>query len=341
MKKTLLLVAALIALPLTLFAADRIVVLEIFTGTWCGYCPGAAMGAEDLVNAYPGEVLVVEYHCGNDVFENTNSTIRKDFYGSGSGHVIRGYPTAIFDGIDTIIGGFTDQSMFPYYNPAFNTRRGVEPPLEIALEKTGDSEGTLTATIKNTSEDEVTGYLHFTITESNIHYAWKNQTYLHFVERDMLPDANGAEITLATGADTTITRDYEIDPTWVNYTDDLGNIEFGCFVQDTTSLGQLREILQGAILPLANPLLEGIEEDALATPFSLDVPTLVKGHAPCEVELTMYDATGRLVRTLYAGRLSAGSHLIDIEVETLPAGAYFIRASAGRHKQVSKLVILH
>ncbi|TKJ42963.1 hypothetical protein CEE36_05620 [candidate division TA06 bacterium B3_TA06] len=350
MKKTFLLVAALVALPLTLFAADRIVVLEIFTGTWCGYCPGAAMGAEDLVNAHPGQVLVVEYHCGNDVFENTNSTIRKDFYGSGSGHVIRGYPTAIFDGIDTIIGGFTDQSMFPYYNPAFNTRRGVEPPLEIALEKTGDSEGTLTATIKNTSEDEVTGYLHFTITESNIHYPWKNQTFVHFAERDMLPDANGAEITLAAGADTTITRDYEIDPTWVNYTDDLGNIEFGCFVQDSTSLGQLREILQAAIIPLENPLGTGVEEEEVSSvPFSLNAPTLLKGHgsvelaldAACEVELTMYDATGRLVKTLYAGSLSAGTHLIDIEVETLPAGAYFIRATAGRHKQVSKLVILH
>ncbi|TET22386.1 MAG: hypothetical protein E3J71_06075 [Candidatus Stahlbacteria bacterium] len=349
MKKTLLLVAALIALPLALFAADRIVVLEIFTGTWCGYCPGAAMGAEDLVNEHPGEVLVVEYHCGNDVFENTNSTIRKDFYGSGSGHVIRGYPTAIFDGIDTIIGGFTDQSMFPYYNPAFNTRRGVEPPLEIALEKTGDSEGTLTATIKNTSEDEVTGYLHFTITESNIPYEWKNQTYVHFVERDMLPDASGELITL--DPDETAIRElnFTIDPSWIHYTEDLGNVEFGCFVQDTTSLGYLREILQAAIIPLENPLGTGVEEEEVSSvPFSLNAPTLLKGHgsvelaldAPCEVELTMYDAIGRLVKTLYAGSLSAGNHLIDIEVETLPAGAYFIRATAGAYNRTGKLVIL-
>jgi len=347
MKKTLFLVAALIALPLALFAADRIVVLEIFTATWCGYCPGAAMGAEDLVEAHPGEVLVVEYHSSpnNDVFLNSEATARMSFYGS----VVRGYPTAIFDGVDSIIGGFPDQSMFPYYNPAFNTRRGVEPPLEITLEKTGESGGTLTATIKNTSDAGIAGMAHFTITECNIPYAWKNQTYLHFVERDMLPDASGELITLAPDETVVLEREFAIDPSWPYYTEDLGNVEFGFFVQDTTSSGLLREILQAAIIPLENPLSTGVEEEEVSSvPFSLNAPTLLKGHgsvelaldAASEVSLTLFDATGRLVRTLYAGALSAGNHLIAIEVETLPAGAYFIRASAGRHKQVSKLIIL-
>ena len=45
------------------------VILEIGTGTWCTYCPGAAMGADDLVaNGHP--VAVIEYHNG-DPFANT------------------------------------------------------------------------------------------------------------------------------------------------------------------------------------------------------------------------------------------------------------------------------
>ena len=47
------------------------VLLEIITGTWCYYCPGAAMGAEDLI-ANGKEVAVVEYHTG-DTYENTFS----------------------------------------------------------------------------------------------------------------------------------------------------------------------------------------------------------------------------------------------------------------------------
>ena len=41
------------------------VVVEIATGTWCQYCPGAAMGAEDLL-ANGKEVAIVEYHGGDE-----------------------------------------------------------------------------------------------------------------------------------------------------------------------------------------------------------------------------------------------------------------------------------
>ena len=344
MKKTLFLVAALTALPLALFAAERIVVLELLCRTACVYCPGAAIGADAVAENHPGEVLLVEYHL-SDPFQNDESLTRAIFYWGSEIYI----PSAFFDGVVKYVG----PGAASRYDSTFLARADSAAPLEITLEKTEDaymSGGTLTATITNTNEHEITGRVHFTITESNIRYSWvKDKKWVNFALRDMLPDASGAEITLAAGADTAITRDYEINPAWPYHTDDLGNVEFGCFVQDTTVYqGRLREILQAAIIPLENPLLEGIEEDALATPFSLDVPTLVKGHgcielsldATCEVSLTLYDATGRLVKTLYAGALSAGSHLIDIRTDGLPAGAYFIRATAGAYNRTGKLVIL-
>jgi hypothetical protein len=344
MKKTLILVVALVALPLASFAAERVVVLELLCRTACVYCPGAAIGADAVGEDHRGEILLVEYHVA-DPFQNNESVIRAKFY---SGDTIT-IPAAFFDGVIKYLGPDAASN----YESAFLARRDSVPPLEITMEKTEDaymSGGTLTATIKNTSEHEITGRVHFTITESNIHYSWvKDKKWVNFALRDMLPDASGAEITLAAGADTTITRDYEINPAWPHHTDDLDNIEFGCFVQDTTVYqGRLREILQAAVIPLANPLLEGIEEKTLPISFSLKVPTLVHAHgyielsldAPCGVELTMYDATGRLVKTLHSGALSAGTHLIDIRTDGLPAGAYFIRASAGAYKQVNKLVIL-
>ena len=75
------------------------VVLEIGTGTWCPYCPGSQMGADDLVTN-GCSVAVVEYHNG-DSFTNSYSNARNTYYG------ISGFPTAVFDGVQYVVGGST------------------------------------------------------------------------------------------------------------------------------------------------------------------------------------------------------------------------------------------
>lgn len=80
MKKT---VYVFILLFLAVFTnaqqVDRqMVVLEISTGTWCTYCPGAAMGADDLL-ANGCRVAVVENH-NNDPFANQYSNARNSYY---------------------------------------------------------------------------------------------------------------------------------------------------------------------------------------------------------------------------------------------------------------------
>jgi hypothetical protein len=66
------------------------VVVEIGTGTWCTFCPGAAMGADDLV-ANGHDVAIIENHNGDD-YTNAASNARNSYYN------IPGYPTAMFDG---------------------------------------------------------------------------------------------------------------------------------------------------------------------------------------------------------------------------------------------------
>ena len=60
-------------------------VLEFCTGTWCQYCPGAAMGADDLVTNH-NRAAIVEYHNG-DAYANTFSDARNTYYAT------TGYPT--------------------------------------------------------------------------------------------------------------------------------------------------------------------------------------------------------------------------------------------------------
>ena len=63
------------------------VLVEIATGTWCGYCPGAALGADDLIeNGHA--VAIIENHY-NDAFETTDSYERcVSYYGT------TGYPNS-------------------------------------------------------------------------------------------------------------------------------------------------------------------------------------------------------------------------------------------------------
>ena len=54
------------------------VIVEIGTGTWCPYCPGAAMGADELVeNGH--DVAIIEYHNG-DSYANAYSNSRNNYY---------------------------------------------------------------------------------------------------------------------------------------------------------------------------------------------------------------------------------------------------------------------
>ena len=93
-------------------APREMVVVEVGTGTWCQYCPGAAMGVDDLL-ANGKKVAVVENHNG-DSYANNYSNARNTLYG------ISGFPTATFDGNQAVVGGNHTSSMYSSYLPKYN-----------------------------------------------------------------------------------------------------------------------------------------------------------------------------------------------------------------------------
>ena len=100
------------------------VIVEIATGTWCQYCPGAAMGADDLVY-YGHPVGIIEYH-NSDPFSNQYSNHRNNYYN------VPGYPTANFDGGLTVVGGSQNQSMYPQYAPKVDYREAIPSSFEMS-----------------------------------------------------------------------------------------------------------------------------------------------------------------------------------------------------------------
>lgn len=192
MKKVTFILAFLLAAS-AIFAQvtrDKVVV-EVGTGTWCTYCPGAAMGIDDLIaNGWP--VAAVENHNG-DPFANNYSNARNTFYN------ISGYPTAVFDGGNAVVGGSHTQSMYSSYWPKVQQRMAVPSP--VTIEVWGSHTGlTYNVTVTVTKVSNINGSdirLHVCLTESDIVYAWQGMSELNYVNRLMVPDQNGTVLNFS------------------------------------------------------------------------------------------------------------------------------------------------
>lgn len=223
----------------------EMVVLEIGTGTWCYYCPGAAMGADDLIeNGH--DVAVVEYHNG-DPFANTYSNSRISYYG------ISGFPTAFFDGVLEKVGGSNNQSMYPQYLPLYNQRKAINSSftLDVSGIGYGDTYEVNVVAEKVASYNNDNLIVHVALTESHIPYNWQGMSEVNFVERLMAPDQYGTEVDFSQGDIQQVDVTFDVDPDWVKE-----NMELTVFIQDNST----KEILQGTKLPL-NDLPSDISAD--------------------------------------------------------------------------------
>jgi hypothetical protein len=218
------------------------VIVEIGTGTWCQYCPGAAMGADDLIeNGEP--VAVIEYHNG-DNYANTYSNYRNSFYN------ITGFPTAYFDGKLPFVGGSHDVSMYSNYLPRVNQREAIPSSFTIDISGTHTCLTNFTA---NITVQKVASYsgtnlrLHAVVTESNIQEFWQGQDHLNFVCRKMVPNQNGTVLDFSGNDTQNVTLQFTFDEGWV-----FDNSDFVVFVQDMST----KEILQGTQISMLDFLPE-------------------------------------------------------------------------------------
>ncbi|MBU0690870.1 T9SS type A sorting domain-containing protein, partial [bacterium] len=59
-----------------------------------------------------------------------------------------------------------------------------------------------------------------------------------------------------------------------------------------------------------------------------------------DVEIGLYDITGRYMQKIAQGRMTAGEHSIQVDAAGLPSGVYFARVQAGAQTITKKLVLL-
>jgi hypothetical protein len=210
----------------------EMVVLEIGTGTWCTYCPGSQMGADDLVTN-GCSVAVVEYHNG-DNYTNSYSNARNTYYG------ISGFPTAVFDGVQYFVGGDHTLSMYQYYLPLYEARKEIMSAFSVDIFGTNSGldynvilKLNRLAAIPPTWNNLV---VHFTVTESDIPFNWQGQTEVDYAERLMVPNELGTPVDLINNTQIDIPLSFSLNASWVT-----DKCQLAAFIQNLDT----KEILQG------------------------------------------------------------------------------------------------
>ncbi len=244
MRKLLLffVVSSLLLAATTGFAAERMVLMEMFTSTTCPPCVAANQWLNGWYPNHYDDVAIVRYHMnwpdpGNDPFYHANSAeadARRGYYSVGS------VPDMWIDCIDT--------NSYGEWEGLVNSRLAVSSPLEIGIEGVYDwplGEGSTTVSVTAVEDFSYEDLrLFFLLIENNIVYTGTNGDPIHHqVMRDMVPNATGHPFEISNGETVTFDIDFTLGETW-----DADNCEILVFVQDYVS----RNTHQAMHLPLTD-----------------------------------------------------------------------------------------
>ncbi len=175
--------------------ANRVVVMELFTGAQCPPCVAADVAFDALLKSYkPSELVLIQYHLhipGPDPLTNADAVARAKFYGASS------TPSTFFNGAKAAAGGggmAQSESKYTQYTGV------IDPLLEKATEvkvggratRTGDKID-IAVEVNGGSGNDMK--LRVLVVEENVKYVGSNQLRFHHqVVRAMPLGADGVAI---------------------------------------------------------------------------------------------------------------------------------------------------
>jgi hypothetical protein len=294
----------------------HLVVVEISTGTWCQYCPGAAMGADELVENFGDAVAIIENH-GGDSYQNTGSSSRISLYATS------GFPTAYFDGGNAVVGGDHNVSMYSFYEPEYNLNISELTSFDVSMEITPINDFTFNVILTVDKVYDYTGtnlVAHLVLTESHIPESWQGMTELNFVNRAMFPSPSGTVLDFSSSNQQIINYTVSIDNELV-----VEECELVAFVQNMSS----KEILQGNKAGLNIPIgSNNVMLEDILSPVSSDeicdnvISPIIKVKNRGESELNTFSIEyqingGNLYTQNWTGTLLYGEST-EINLEEIP-----------------------
>lgn len=325
--------------------AKQQVLLEIGTGGWCPYCPGAAMAADDFIEQ-EYNVAVIENHNG-DPYANDASNARNAYYG------ITGYPTGVFDGLLRYVGGNNTTSVFPSYLPLYQERAPLKSPVAINIFGTNEGDAyDITVRVDKVANLAYPNLvLHFALTESEIQYSWQGQTHFNFVNQMMLPSHLGTEIDMLNAeiGEHDYILNFNRESAWVSE-----HCELVAFIQNADT----KEVIQAnkvALLDLEAPPVSNHDTSVIPVgtklgsiypnPFNPQTTIAYNLQKASQVRIDVYNVKGQKVSSLVNANLPSGSHSVtwngkDAQGNSVSSGIYYVRMNAGAYSSTRKIMLM-
>lgn len=308
--------------------------LEEFTSSTCPPCAANNPTFDAMCDDHEGEYVCVKYQMNwpgsGDIYYNNDGATRRTNYS------VTGIPDLFVDGYEwaTQPAGFTST--------------------DLAAEKTTvtnlviDAHYTLTGTTLTVygnllPQQDITGNCRrfIAIVERHTHNntGSNGETEFSFVEQKMLPNGAGSYLTgLTSGASLPFTQ--TIDLTTVTNIEDMNNLGYAVWVQNTTSkevlqatwatfptgIQELKETASGIVALSPNPSVN-----------QTSLEYLLQDNA--SVTLSVVNSIGQLVNEKNIGNVNFGLHSETIDTKNFAAGIYFVDLKIGGNHYRQKLVV--
>lgn len=340
----------------TVFAAQRTVLLEYYTATWCGPCATVSPQIKEAHNINSDKcVLALVHFSSSDPFYNPKCWDRLEWYNdntfitgySGATSTIQYIPTVLLDGI---------KNPLPYsvsnLTNEIQIRSSISTP--ITLNISGDnSTGKLFGTSENvgyratiTSENTLIGKdLRFIvyIIESGLDFSAPNGLQIHNkVVREILPDENGIPIDFSSGNDLSV----DIEGTFETNNWNLDDLSIIGVIQDfqTGEVYQSTEISYYWLDTKDNDISIPLDfnlDNVYPNPFnpSVNIPFTIVAESP--ISLKVIDIIGKEVDTIIENiSYSPGTHTVQWNATAFPTGTYFIKMVTPNGIKIRKAILL-
>ncbi|MFW5767155.1 MAG: T9SS type A sorting domain-containing protein [Bacteroidota bacterium] len=311
-----------------------LIVYEIFTGTWCPYCPTAAE-AVDMMADEGLDVAIIEYHGGDD-YETPATAARTNylipFFDDGDDSF--GYPTTVINGMYGFEGSLStvaDQNeLYDFY---YDDYKAIPSIYTIAPNVETVSSDPLVLDIGVNIEESLNYYgddemrLQVALTETNIPESWQGGLEeVNFVLRDMLPDAGGTVLDFSSSSSIDESFQLTLDQSWVT-----DNCELVFFVENRNSA----RIMEAVSFDLSNlSSMETAKQLKLSVYPNPTGQTVNIAASSKITKLTVFSLTGQMMM-----EASADSNVHSMSVENLPTGIYSLHVVTEKGRQVEKLIV--
>jgi len=337
MMKHILLLLALVPF---VHSGQRNVLVEMFTNSHCGVCPGAhsAISAYASTSPNASRVRYIYYHTtfpySDDPLSLANTTepnARNTYYNGPTST-----PNTFFDGVNQ---GRTYSS----FGSGLDARMAVAAPFEIILSGTKNgSSVTVTASILQTGTVSSTDLVLHMIAVENTTYVGRNGVSpQNFVMRKMITPAAGDPFVMGANVSKQVTHSATL-----NNITSMSAVGVVVFLQSvsTREVFQSEYISHGTLTGIgtldAITPKEFLLEQNYPNPFNPTTTISYQLPASGMTTLILYDALGREAATLVNEVKEAGRYSATFDASQLASGTYYARLISNGKIQMRKLSLI-